>query len=75
MFELRYYVAGDASSPFEQWFSALDAAAAAKVSVALARLEQGAFSNVKTVGGVSSNTGSIGALDTESISGATVISW
>lgn len=50
MFDLRYYVAGDGNSPFEEWFSALEAAAAAKVSVALARLEQGAFSNVKAVG-------------------------
>jgi putative addiction module killer protein len=50
MFELRYYVDIDKASPFEQWFSDLDAAAAAKVSVALARLEQGAMSNVKGVG-------------------------
>jgi hypothetical protein len=25
--ELRYYLAGDGQSPFEQWFSSLDAAA------------------------------------------------
>lgn len=48
--ELRYYLAGDGKSPFEEWFSGLDAAAAAKVSVALARLEQGNLSNVKAVG-------------------------
>lgn len=48
--ELRYYLATDGHSPFEQWFSGLDAVAGAKVSVALARLEQGNFSNVKTVG-------------------------
>ena len=50
MLELRYYLAGDGKSPFEEWFSGLDAAAAAKVAVALARLEQGNLSNVKTVG-------------------------
>jgi putative addiction module killer protein len=47
--ELRYY-ARDGKSPFETWFADLDAVAAAKVSVALARLEQGNLSNVKGVG-------------------------
>jgi putative addiction module killer protein len=46
----RYYFAGDGNSPFEHWFTGLDAAAAAKVSVALARLEQGNISNAKRVG-------------------------
>jgi len=50
MLELRYYLASDGGSPFEEWFSGLDAQAAAKVSVALARLEQGNLSNVKGVG-------------------------
>jgi putative addiction module killer protein len=48
--QLRYYVGADGTSPFEDWFSTLDAAAAAKVSVALARVEQGNLSNVKGVG-------------------------
>jgi putative addiction module killer protein len=48
--ELRYYLAADGRSPFEQWFSGLDATAGAKVAVALARLEQGNFSSVKPVG-------------------------
>lgn len=48
--ELRYYLGVDGASPFEDWFTALDAAAAAKVSVALARVEQGNLSNVKGVG-------------------------
>ena len=47
---LRYYLRGDGRSPFEIWFSGLDAAAAAKVSVALVRLEQGNTSNTKAVG-------------------------
>jgi putative addiction module killer protein len=49
MLELRYYLTSDGESPFEQWFADLDATAAAKVAVALARLEQGHLSNVKTV--------------------------
>lgn len=38
------------SSPFAAWFQGLDAAAAAKVTTALRRLELGNFSNVKGVG-------------------------
>lgn len=37
-------------SPFGKWFAGLDDRAAAKVTVALYRLEQGNFSNVKSVG-------------------------
>ena len=48
--DLRYYLTGDGKSPFEDWFSDLDAAAAAKVSVALIRLAQGNTSNTKSVG-------------------------
>src|ERR1700727_110070 len=48
--ELRYYLTAGGESPFESWFSDLDAAAAAKVTVALARLEQGNTSNAKGVG-------------------------
>ena len=50
MIELRYYLGSDGESPFEDWFSGLDAPAAAKVSVVLARVEQGNLSNVKGVG-------------------------
>lgn len=50
LIELRHYLSRDGSSPFEAWFSDLDAPAAAKVTVALARLEQGNLSNVKSVG-------------------------
>ena len=48
--ELRYYLDEDGRSPFEQWFTELDATAAAKVSIALVRLEQGNLSNAKGVG-------------------------
>ena len=50
MLELRYYLDTTGGSPFEEWFSRLDALAAAKVAVALARVEQGNLSNVKSVG-------------------------
>ena len=48
--ELRYYLTAGGESPFEGWFDDLDAAAAAKVSVALVLLGQGNTSNTKTVG-------------------------
>jgi putative addiction module killer protein len=41
-------VAGD--SPYRDWFESLDAQAAAKVTVALTRIELGNLSNVKGVG-------------------------
>ncbi|MGO9007445.1 MAG: type II toxin-antitoxin system RelE/ParE family toxin [Beijerinckiaceae bacterium] len=50
MSELRYYLTGDGKSPFEEWFLGLGAQAAAKVAVALGRLEQGNLSNAKSVG-------------------------
>jgi len=48
--EIRTYLDRDGNSPFERWFSALDAAAAAKVTVVLARIEQGNLASVKSVG-------------------------
>jgi putative addiction module killer protein len=50
MLDVREYLDEDGSSPFAQWFAALDAVAAAKVTVVLARIEQGNLSNVKSVG-------------------------
>ena len=50
MLELRYYLGSDGGSPFEDWFAGLNAPAAAKAAVALARLEQGNVSSVKAVG-------------------------
>jgi len=38
-------------SPFRRWFDRLDAVAAAKVAIALTRIEQGNTSNAKAVGG------------------------
>ena len=50
MLEVRYYLGDDGESPFAEWFSGLDPIARAKVTVAIARMEQGNFSNTKGVG-------------------------
>ncbi len=47
---MRYYETEDGRSPFFDWFSSLDAIARAKVTVAIARLEQGNLSRLKSVG-------------------------
>lgn len=44
---VQEYVRADGSTPFGKWFTRLDAQAAAKVAVAIARLEQGNTSNIK----------------------------
>jgi putative addiction module killer protein len=44
------YLSPDGSSPFAGWFSHLDPQAAAKVNLALIRMEMGNLSNVKSVG-------------------------
>jgi putative addiction module killer protein len=44
------YLELNGRSPYADWFNHLNPAAAAKVAVALARLSQGNFSNVKSVG-------------------------
>lgn len=49
--ELREYVDARGRVAFSRWFDRLNATAAAKVTVALARLERGNLSNVKGVGG------------------------
>ena len=51
MLEIRYYVAPDGAEPFAEWFADLEAVARAKVTRAIARMEQGNLSNVKSVGG------------------------
>ena len=50
MLEVRYYVAASGKSPFAEWFAELDTLASAKIVRALARIEQGNLSNVKSVG-------------------------
>lgn len=46
------YLRADHSSPFERWFSALDAQAAAKVATAIVRMEMGNTSNIKWFDGL-----------------------
>lgn len=48
--KLIEYLEASGRSPFADWFMQLDARAAAKVTVALARIELGNLSNVKSVG-------------------------
>jgi putative addiction module killer protein len=48
--EIRYYAAVGGKEPFAKWFADLDSIARAKVARAIVRLEQGNFSNVKSVG-------------------------
>ena len=47
---LRGYIDENGNKRFAQWLERLDAAAAAKVTIAPSRLEQGNFSKVKGVG-------------------------
>ena len=49
---VREYIREDGSNPFKRWFDNLDYQAAAKVSVALARLETGHTSNIKWFSGL-----------------------
>jgi putative addiction module killer protein len=44
------YLDSGSRSPFGNWFNSLDASAAAKVTVALTRIGEGNWSNVKGVG-------------------------
>ena len=50
LFDVREYLDHEGNSPFAVWFDGLNAPAAAKVTMAVTRLEQGNFSNVKGVG-------------------------
>ena len=48
---IREYLDTNGRSPYGRWFSGLNAPAAAKIAVALYRMEAGNFSKVKGVGG------------------------
>lgn len=50
MFELRGYIDETGQKRFASWFDGLDAIAAAKVAIALTRIERGNFSSAKGVG-------------------------
>ena len=48
--EIREYLDQGGRSPFARWFNRLNATAAARVTVALSRMEAGNLSNVRGVG-------------------------
>ena len=50
MFEVGEFVDAEGVSPFARWFNRLNAQAAAKVTTAVSRMEQGNLSNVRAVG-------------------------
>jgi putative addiction module killer protein len=50
--KVQEYVREDGSNPYQKWFDNLDAIAAAKVTVAKARLELGNTSSVKWFDGI-----------------------
>ena len=50
MIELRAYIDENGAERFAEWFDELQAPAAARVTIALTRMEQGNFSNVKSAG-------------------------
>lgn len=50
--EVREYILEDGSSPYRKWFDSLDAHAAAKVTVAIKRLERGLVSAIKWLDGI-----------------------
>jgi putative addiction module killer protein len=50
MAELREYLDAQGSSPYAKWFDRLNVVAEVKVVIAVHRMEQGNFSNVKGVG-------------------------
>jgi hypothetical protein len=68
MIEIRGYIDENGNKGFAQWLEGLDAAAAAKVTIALARMEQGNLAKVKGVGSGSLNTGSTSVPAIESTS-------
>jgi putative addiction module killer protein len=49
--EILEYLDVEGRSPYRDWFDALDAAAAAKITVAITRIRLGNLSNAKGVGG------------------------
>lgn len=50
--KVQEYIREDGSNPYQKWFDSLDAAAAAKVTVAKSRLELGNTSSVKWFEGI-----------------------
>ena len=51
-FQIKELQQANGESPFAKWFESLDAVTAAKVSVAVIRMEQGNFSSVEWFRGI-----------------------
>ena len=49
---IKEYIREDDSNPYEKWFNSLNIQAAAKVAVAIARIELGNTSNIKWFEGI-----------------------
>ncbi len=49
---IKEYIKQDGTIPFKVWFDSLNSQAAAKVTIALARLEMGNISNIKWFEGI-----------------------
>lgn len=49
---VKEYLLTDGTSPYKAWFDALDSQTAAKISVAISRLELGNTSNIKWFHGI-----------------------
>ena len=50
MVDVREYLDRNGRSPYAEWFDSLNAQAAAKVAIAVTRIGQGNYSNVKSIG-------------------------
>jgi putative addiction module killer protein len=50
MIKIKEYIDSRGGNPYVKWFNRLNAPAAARVVTALVRMEQGNFSNTKSVG-------------------------
>jgi putative addiction module killer protein len=50
--KIKEYIREDDSNPYEKWFNSLNSQAAAKVAVAIARIELGNTSNIKWFDGI-----------------------
>lgn len=51
-YQIKELLLADCDSPFGEWFGSLEAVAAAKVRVAVSRMEQGNLSNVEWFRGI-----------------------
>jgi putative addiction module killer protein len=49
---IKEYIREDKSNPYEKWFNSLNNQAAAKIAVAIARMELGNTSNIKWFEGI-----------------------